>query len=116
MALVFVVFGAEVLATNPILIPKPLQVRHRPDWMVAATMYPNLRQNWGLFAPDAPLDEQTVLFDAVTREGRHVDPFNEAFGRVAAVPTDDVPARLGYSSLVFDYALKFRTRASTTRR
>ncbi|MES1164163.1 MAG: DCC1-like thiol-disulfide oxidoreductase family protein [Verrucomicrobiota bacterium] len=105
-ALVFLVFGAEVLATNPILIPKRLQLRHRPDWMVAATMYPNLRQNWGLFAPDAPLEEQTIVFDAFTREGRHVDPFNQAFGRIAAVPTDDVPVRLGYSSLVFDYALK----------
>ena len=56
VALVCLVFGAEVLATNPILIPKPLQLRHRPDWMAAATMYPNLRQNWGLFAPDAPLE------------------------------------------------------------
>ncbi len=105
-ALLFVIFGAEVLATNPILLPYSLQVRHRPEWMAAATMYPNLRQNWGLFAPDAPLEEQTIVFDAVTRQGRHVDPFNEAFGRVAAVPTDDVPVRLGYSSLVFDYALK----------
>ncbi|HSS37343.1 MAG TPA: DCC1-like thiol-disulfide oxidoreductase family protein [Polyangia bacterium] len=104
--LVLLLFGAEALATNPILIPKALQVQHRPEWMVAATMYPNLRQNWGLFAPDAPLEEQTIVFDAVTREGRHVDPFNEAFGRVAAVPTDDVPVRLGYPSLVFDYALK----------
>ncbi|HVY40620.1 MAG TPA: DCC1-like thiol-disulfide oxidoreductase family protein [Polyangia bacterium] len=105
-ALVVLVFGAEVLATNPLLLPKALQLQHRPDWMEAATTYANLRQNWGLFAPDAPLEEQTVVFDAVTREGRHVDPFNEAFGRVAAVPTDDVPARLGYASLVFDYALK----------
>ncbi|MES1165919.1 MAG: DCC1-like thiol-disulfide oxidoreductase family protein, partial [Verrucomicrobiota bacterium] len=106
VALVFLVFGAEVLATNPILLPKRLQLQHRPDWMEAATMYPNLRQNWGLFAPDAPLEEQTIVFDALTRDGRHVDPFNQAFGRVAAVPTDDVPIRLGYPSFVFDYALK----------
>jgi predicted DCC family thiol-disulfide oxidoreductase YuxK len=105
-AFVFLLFAAEVLATNPILIPKPLQLQNRPDWMVAATMYPNLKQNWGLFAPDAPLEEQTVVFDAVTREGRHVDPFNQAFGRVAPVPADDVPVRLGYPSVVFDYALK----------
>jgi predicted DCC family thiol-disulfide oxidoreductase YuxK len=104
-ALVFLVFGAELLATNRI-VPAPLRLEHRPDWMVTATMYANLRQNWGLFAPDAPTREQTIAFDAVTREGRHVDPFNLAFGRVAPVPAEAVPERLNYDSFAFDYALR----------
>ncbi len=105
-ALVFLTFGAEVLATNPGALPRPLRITHRPEWMIAATTYGNLRQTWGLFAPEAPLEEQTVVVEAVTRGGRRVDPFNEAFGRVAPVPATDVPVRLDYSSLVFDYALK----------
>lgn len=105
VAFVFLIFGAEALATNPTL-PAALRLSSRPDWMIAATMYGNLRQTWGLFAPEAPHEEQTVVVEAVTRGGRRVDPFNEAFGRVAPVPADDVPVRLDYSSLVFDYALK----------
>ncbi len=102
---VFVLFGAEVLATNRAL-PEPLRIEHRPAWMEAATMYGNLRQAWGLFAPEAPTEEQTIVFEAVTRSGRRVDPFNEAFGRVAPVPASDVPERLDYPSFAFDYALK----------
>ena len=110
-ALVFLIFAAEALAANP-AVPRALRLTHRPEWMEAATMYGNLRQAWGMFAPDAPRDEQTIVFEAVTRDGRRVDPFNEAFGRVAPVPADDVPERLDYSSFVFDYALKIPSSPS----
>jgi len=109
-AFVFLIFGAEALAANP-AVPRALRFTNRPAWMEAATMYGNLRQAWGMFSPDAPVDEQTIVFEAVTRGGRRVDPFNEAFGRVAPVPADDVPERLDYSSFVFDYALKIPNTA-----
>jgi hypothetical protein len=104
-AVVFVVLAAEVLASDP-RIPRSLRLDHRPDWMVAVTMYPHLAEAWGLFAPDAPLTDETIYVDAVTRDGRHVDPYNEIASRVATVPIEEVPVRLAQSSFFFDYTLR----------
>jgi predicted DCC family thiol-disulfide oxidoreductase YuxK len=104
-AVVFVVLAAEVSASDP-RIPRALRLDHRPDWMVAVTMYPHLAEAWGLFAPDAPLTDETIYVDAVTRDGRHVDPYNEIASRVATVPIEEVPVRLAQSSFFFDYTLR----------
>jgi len=69
-------------------------------------MYPHLFEGWSLFSPEAPLTDETVYVDAVTRDGRHVDPYNEIGSRVATVPIDDVPVRLGHSSFWCDYTLR----------
>jgi predicted DCC family thiol-disulfide oxidoreductase YuxK len=104
-AAVFVVLASEVSVSNS-SIPGALRFEHRPDWMVAVAMYPHITEAWALFAPDAPLTDETIYVDAVTREGRHVDPYNEMFSRVAAVPIDDVPVRLAQASFFFDYTLR----------
>jgi hypothetical protein len=44
-----------------------------------------------------------VYVDAVTRDGRHVDPYNEFGSRVAALPVDAVVPRLGHDSFWCDY-------------
>ena len=59
-----------------------LRFDHRPEWMVAAVMYPHIFEGWSLFSPEAPLSDETVVVDAVTRDGRHVDPYNEVGSRV----------------------------------
>jgi len=104
-ALLFVTLGAGVLASNPSL-PEALRLARRPNWMLAVVDYTNLKEGWGMFAPEAPRTEQTVSIDAVTREGRHVDPYNEVAGRTAQLPMRDVPVRLGYDSFFTDYTLQ----------
>jgi predicted DCC family thiol-disulfide oxidoreductase YuxK len=104
-AVVFVVLTAEVSVANP-SVPPALRFDHRPDWMVAAVMYPHIFEGWSLFSPDAPLTDETVYVDAVTRDGRHVDPYNQIGSRVAEIPIDYVPVRLGHDSFWCDYTLR----------
>ena len=105
-AAVFIVLVAEFVVSNPGIIPRALRFERRPEWMVAAVMYPHITEAWALFAPEAPLTDETISVDAVTREGRHVDPYNEVASRVATVPIDDVPVRLAQVSFFFDYTLR----------
>jgi len=102
VALLFIVITAEVTNANR-AVPAWLRFEHRPDWMVAAIMYPHLFEGWSLFAPDAPTSDQMVYVDAVTQDGRHVDPYNEFGSRVAKLPVDAVPVRLGHDSFWCDY-------------
>jgi predicted DCC family thiol-disulfide oxidoreductase YuxK len=104
-ALTIVVLTAEVLVANW-AVPPWLRVNRRPEWMVAAIMYPHLFEGWSLFAPEAPLSDESVAVDAVTKDGRHVDPFNQAVSRVATLPVNDVPVRLGNDSFWCDYSLR----------
>ena len=87
IALMFVILAAEVSVANP-SIPRALRFEHRPEWMVAAVMYPHIFEGWSLFSPEAPLSDETVVVDAVTRDGRHVDPYNEVGSRVSSLPVE----------------------------
>ena len=69
-------------------VPRALRFEHRPEWMVAAVMYPHIFEGWSLFSPEAPLSDETVVVDAVTRDGRHVDPYNEVGSRVSSLPVE----------------------------
>jgi predicted DCC family thiol-disulfide oxidoreductase YuxK len=104
-AVVFVVLAAEVSVANP-AVPRELRFEHRPAWMMAAVMYPHIFEGWSLFSPDAPLTDETIYVDAVTRDGRHVDPYNEVGSRVADIPIDRVPVRLAQSSFWCDFTLR----------
>ncbi|HTB60071.1 MAG TPA: DCC1-like thiol-disulfide oxidoreductase family protein [Polyangia bacterium] len=105
VAVVFVVLAAEVSIANP-SVPRALRFDHRPEWMVAAIMYPHIFEGWSLFSPDAPLTDETIYVDAVTRDGRHVDPYNQVVSRVADIPIDRVPVRLAQSSFWCDFTLR----------
>jgi predicted DCC family thiol-disulfide oxidoreductase YuxK len=105
IGLVFVILAAEVSVANP-SIPRAFRWENRPEWMVAAVMYPHIFEGWSLFSPEAPLSDETVVVDAVTRDGRHVDPYNEVGSRVSSLPADKVPVRLGHDSFWCDYTLR----------
>jgi predicted DCC family thiol-disulfide oxidoreductase YuxK len=105
IGLVFVILTAEVSVANP-SIPRAFRFENRPEWMVAAVMYPHIFEGWSLFSPEAPLSDETVVVDAVTRDGRHVDPYNEVGSRVSSLPVDGVPVRLGHDSFWCDYTLR----------
>jgi predicted DCC family thiol-disulfide oxidoreductase YuxK len=102
---VFLVLAAEVSVANP-SVPRFLRFERRPEWMVAAVMYPHIFESWSLFSPEAPLSDETVVVDAVTRDGRHVDPYNEVGSRVSSLPVESVPVRLGHDSFWCDYTLR----------
>lgn len=94
----------EVLVANA-AVPRALRLP-RPDWMVHAIMYPRLYQSWSMFSPEAPLRDMMVYVDAVTRDGRHVDPLNAIGSRTATLPLRAIPPRLGHDSFFCDYTLR----------
>jgi predicted DCC family thiol-disulfide oxidoreductase YuxK len=46
----------------------------QPDLFAAVVQYGRLFQGWGMFAPDAPVDDGVLVIDATTIDGRHIDP------------------------------------------
>ena len=112
----FVVLAAEVSVANP-SVPRALRFERRPEWMVAAVMYPHIFEGWSLFSPEAPLSDETVVVDAVTRDGRHVDPYNEVGSRVSSLPVDE-RARSAWATTRSGATTRCAspTRPSTTRR
>jgi predicted DCC family thiol-disulfide oxidoreductase YuxK len=106
VVVVLVVFWSDLSVANAAM-PEALRWRSRPAWMETAVMYPHIFQGWSMFSPEAPLSDEMVVIDAITRDGRHVDPLNELGSRVAELPvTGQIPPRLGHSSLICDYTLR----------
>jgi predicted DCC family thiol-disulfide oxidoreductase YuxK len=105
VALALLVLGADMSVSNP-SIPDRLRWIHRPQWMEAAILYLRIGEGWGMFAPEAPVYDMMVVVDAVTKDGRHVDPYNEVGSRVHSLPVDDIPVRLGHDSMFCDYTLR----------
>jgi hypothetical protein len=98
--------GASVLASNR-AVPRPLRLQ--PGALLRGYKpYLRAQQSWSMFAPDAPTDDGTLVIDAVTRAGRHLDPFN---GR----DTDFEQIRRGldpHSVALCDYFLAMRNPAN----
>ncbi len=72
--LVAVLFQLSI--DNP-AVPRRLRVAP-PKPFGALVLYPRLLQGWKMFAPDAPKDDGIGVVDALTADGRHVDPFTGA--------------------------------------
>jgi hypothetical protein len=77
-----------------------------PTVVVQTTTYLQMLQAWLLFAPDAPLTDAAVAVDAVTADGRHVDPLNEALSPEHPWLGAEIPPRLGQSALASAYMLR----------
>jgi hypothetical protein len=80
--------AANMLASNR-AIPKVLK-QGVPDWLSTYKQVLRGHQAWSMFAPDAPLDDGSLVVDAVTSAGRHIDPFT-------ASPPDFEQIRRGVS-------------------
>lgn len=83
-------------------VPRFLRPR-RAAFLEHATTYLQLFQGWGMFAPEAPKEDFTLIVDAVTKDGRHVDPLSEAAAPDHARLERVVGARLGHDSFFCDY-------------
>jgi predicted DCC family thiol-disulfide oxidoreductase YuxK len=105
VALTLFVLGADLSVSNT-AIPATLRWTHRPEWMAAVVQYTHATEGWSMFSPEAPIYDMMVVVDAVTRDGRHVDPYNEVGSRVHALPVTDIPPRLGHDSMFCDYTLR----------
>jgi len=68
----------------------------QPTLARALVHYLQLFQGWTMFAPYPPKIDYALSVDAVTADGRHVDPFNEEFRSGRSPPRDGIPVSLGY--------------------
>ena len=75
----------------------------RPTFTRMLVAYPRLYQGWSMFAPDAPFGDMHVFVDALTVDGRHVDPINQIASRVADPNLHEIPERLGQDDEFCDY-------------
>jgi hypothetical protein len=76
---------------------------HNPKPVAAAVSYLGLFQGWSMFAPDAPMTDFNLTIDAVTVDGRHVDPYNEIANPRHPHPGFTIPKSLGPSWIFYGY-------------
>ncbi|MEZ4228090.1 MAG: HTTM domain-containing protein [Polyangiaceae bacterium] len=66
---------SQVLIENRAVPPAiKLQEKNRPEVLNATVIYPRMFQGWSMFAPQPPTDDGVIVVDAVTQDGRHIDP------------------------------------------
>ncbi|XYH97345.1 hypothetical protein ACMHYB_57905 [Sorangium sp. So ce1128] len=54
----------------------PAVLKHtQPKFVQATIVYPRLLQGWGMFAPNPITEDGSISVDAITIDGRHIDPF-----------------------------------------
>jgi hypothetical protein len=93
---------SETLFINA-AVPKFLKHK-QPSWIMQLVAYPRLIQAWSMFASDAPMTDESVVVDAVTVDGRHVDPYSEVASRYRNPGHDRIPPRLDNDSFFFNYS------------
>jgi hypothetical protein len=76
---------------------------HNSPAMSDAVHYLNLFQGWSMFAPEAFTSDVSMIVDAVTVDGRHVDPFNEASNPRYPNPGVNIPPAMGNDWLFYQY-------------
>jgi hypothetical protein len=55
------------------------------------------------------MTDQSMVVDAVTVDGRHVDPYSEVTSRYDNPGRDEIPVRLDNDSFVFNYSGRIPT-------
>jgi len=78
----------------------------QPAFMDASISYLRLNQGWGMFAPNAPREDMMVVVDALTVDGRHIDPYNMRASVIADPLMRELPDRLGQNYLYCDYTAR----------
>ena len=101
-----VVAASQVIVENP-AISKYVKIK-QPEWMSASVMIFRLNQGWRMFAPDAPRGDSWIVIDAVTEDGRHVDPLNEVAANHADPTLREIPPYIGYNYYWCDYVARIK--------
>jgi hypothetical protein len=104
LGLMLVIELANLLGSNR-AIPSALKLGQH-DWLLAYKRITRGWQGWSMFAPNAPEEDGTMVIDAVTQRGGHVDPFTGEPPDFEAVRRGVVP----HSIAVSDYLFNMRNR------
>jgi hypothetical protein len=80
------------------------------SWAVLYKPYVRARQGWSMFAPNAPEEDGTLVVDAVTESGRHVDPFTGNAPDFDQVRRGVVPHSIALSDYLFNMRSKDNSR------
>jgi hypothetical protein len=102
VALLMILALSGVLVDNP--VPAAIFPLHRPAWVEQTASYLQLTQRWTMFAPDVKRTDMNISVDAVTVDGRHVDPFNERANPQYPAPGASIPPRLSQNSFFLEWA------------
>jgi hypothetical protein len=94
--------GSQMMVENRAL-PSALRVRHQPLILRLLVEYPRFYEGWSMFAPDVSKHDSLLYVDALTADGRHVDPLNQAASRVYRLPLDAIPEYLDQDDSWLDY-------------
>lgn len=94
-----VVETGSVLSSNR-AIPKALKINPGP-WIDGYKPYLRGFQGWSMFAPDAPKEDGTMVVDAITADGRHIDPFTGRAPDFEGVRTGLTPHSIALSDYFF---------------
>jgi hypothetical protein len=75
VTLVFAVALASQMIMENRRVPQWMKDTFKqPPVLAAIAQYPRFYQGWSMFAPVPPMDDGRVVVDAVTVDGRHIDP------------------------------------------
>jgi hypothetical protein len=108
VGLTMLVAGNQLLAEN---YPFTKYARVRtPLATRMAVSYLQLFEAWSMFAPDAPTTDVNVYVDAVTADGRHVDPLSERASPRYPAPGATIPDRLDTDTFFCDYIVRVVSR------
>jgi predicted DCC family thiol-disulfide oxidoreductase YuxK len=94
----------EALFINQV-VPKFLKF-DEPGWVKRLVAYPRFIQAWSMFASDAPMSDESVVVEAITADGRRVDPYSQVAGRLPDPGVDEIPTRLDNDSFFFNYSVR----------
>ncbi|MCS6899933.1 MAG: DCC1-like thiol-disulfide oxidoreductase family protein [Myxococcales bacterium] len=97
-----VALGSQVIAENR-KVPRAIKFP-QPPVLAAIAQYPRFFQGWSMFAPIPPNDDGKVVVDAVTVDGRHIDPL------AGGGPVDFELPPLGESMLMTQFWYEFHDR------
>jgi hypothetical protein len=99
--LVLVAIATEVVNDNS-PVPKVLRVP-QPAWAKAIIEYPRILQGWRMFASEPPRGDSMLFVDALTADGRHVDPYNQVASDQHYPDGKVVPTHMGQSQYFVMY-------------
>jgi hypothetical protein len=99
---VLLAIASEVLNDNA-AVPQALRFP-QPRWAKAIIEYPRILQGWRMFASEPSRVDSMIYVDAVTAEGKHVDPYNEVASDQPAPTGPVVPTHMGQSQFFVMYS------------
>jgi hypothetical protein len=99
---VLVAIASEVVNDNT-PVPPALRVA-QPRWAKAVIEYPRILQGWRMFAAEPSRVDSMIYVDAVTAEGKHVDPYNQVASDQPEPAGTVVPKHMGQSQFFVMYS------------